>query len=45
MAKKSLRLNRRNDNDLRKRNWRLIAKANQKMGNMDAMKAAMRKIN
>jgi len=45
MAKKSLRLNRRNDNDLRKRNWRLIAKANQKMGNMDAMKTAMRKIN
>ncbi len=45
MAKKSLRLNRRNDNDLRKRNWRLIAKANQKMGNMDEMKAAMRQIN
>jgi tetratricopeptide (TPR) repeat protein len=42
MAKKSMTLTNSSNRRLLKSNWHLIAKANQKMGNMDAMKSAMR---
>jgi predicted Zn-dependent protease len=42
MSKKSISLSEASNRDLLRRNWKLIAKANQKMGNMEAMKAAMR---
>jgi len=42
MAKKSMTLTDSNNRRLLRSNWHLVAKANQKMGNMDAMKSAMR---
>jgi len=42
MAKKSIGLTDNNNRRLLKSNWHLVAKSNQKMGNMGAMKSAMR---
>lgn len=42
MAKKSISLTDNKQRRLLKSNWHLIAKAHQKMGNMNAMKSAMR---
>ena len=42
MAKKSIRLSPKNNTSLIRNNWRLVSKASKKMGDMDAMKAAMR---
>ena len=42
MAKKSMTLTHKSNRRLLKSNWHLVAKANQKMGNMEAMKSAMR---
>lgn len=42
MAKKSIALTDNNQRSLLKSNWHIIAKANQKLGNMSAMKSAMR---
>lgn len=44
MAQKSLRLTPDNNIQLQRRNWKLIARANKRRGNMEAMKEAMRKL-
>jgi tetratricopeptide (TPR) repeat protein len=44
MAEKSLRLTPDSNTQLQRRNWKLIAKANKRRGNMEGMKEAMRKL-
>jgi tetratricopeptide (TPR) repeat protein len=44
MAQKSLRLTPDSNTQLQRRNWKLIAKANKRRGNMEAMKTAMREL-